>query len=127
MTFPVPREGSVAFFQKEVVASAARTTSGSTGTINIGHPATGMVVEIDVTAVAGTSPTLTVSLEDTFDGANWNKVVDLNSAAITATGRTVKRLDVTGLPFTNTTRLSWTLGGTAPSFTFSVNAFFARA
>lgn len=111
----------------ELLASAARTASGTSTRVQVNGPVTGAVVEIDVTEVAGTSPTLSIDLQDSLDGTNFNKVATLNAANITATGRVVYRLDARAVPIANTVRLAFTLGGTAPSFTFSVRAHWVRA
>jgi len=121
------REGIYEFSTEELLASAARTASGQSDQFHLGGVATAMVIEISATAVSGTVPTLDVDLEDTFDGTNWNKVVDVNAADITATGRTVKRFNVLDTPTTNRLRLNYTIGGTTPSFTFSVKAYLIRA
>lgn len=112
--------------QDELLPSAARTVSGQSDQFSVGGYASAAVIEIRVTAVAGTSPTLDIDLEDTFDGTNWNKVADINSAAITAAGVTVVRLNLANTPTTNRLRLNYTVGGTTPSFTFSVKAYFVR-
>lgn len=76
-----------------------------------------MRVQLDVTAASGTSPSLTVLLEDSLDGTNWNTIGTF--AAKTAAGREV--INVT-TPFAETVRASWTVTGTTPSFTFSILA-----
>jgi hypothetical protein len=71
--------------------------------------------QLNVTAVAGISPSLTVMLEDTLDGVNWNTVGTFSVA--TVTGREV--INITS-PFADDIRARWTMAGTTPSFTFSV-------
>lgn len=122
---PVP-SGSVAYGSDTLLASAARTATGTSDFVNLDGPTSGMVIQIDVTAVAGTSPTLTIDLQDTVDGAGYNKVVTLTPSNITATGRVVYRLDCRANPITNRVRLAWTIGGTSPSFTFDVKAISVR-
>lgn len=106
------------YLEEVWAASAARTTSGDSGVLgdNYGLFST-LRVEVDVTAVAGTSPTLTVTVQDSLDGTNWNAVAA--TASLTAVGRTV--LNVT-TPFARRLRVAWAVGGTAPSFTFAVRA-----
>lgn len=101
---------------QEAVASAARTATGNSGTRYGYGPASTLRVQLDVTAVTGTSPTMTVLVEDTLDGTNWNTIGTF--AAKTAAGREV--IDITN-PFSDKVRYSWTVGGTSPSFTFSVS------
>lgn len=101
-----------------LVASAARTTSGDSGALSGGGAASSLRVQLDVTAAAGTSPTLDVLIEDTVDGTNWNAVGTFAQKA--AVGREV--INITGL-FSETLRVRWTIGGTAPSFTFAVDCY----
>lgn len=96
-------------------ASAARTTSGDSGTQSGFESASVLRAQLDVTAASGTTPSVTVLLEDTLDGTNWNTVGTF--AAKTATGREVISV---ATPFTDRLRAKWTISGTTPSFTFSV-------
>lgn len=112
--------------------SAARTASG-TGTIATNHNARGARFVVNVTAVSGTTPTMTVRLQYSYDGANFidYDTTNLQTAPITANGQYV--FDVyPGLATTanasrngilpRTFRLVWTIGGTTPSFTFATYA-----
>lgn len=99
-------------------ASAARTTSGDSGTRDGYASAETLRAQLDVTAAAGTSPTLNVVIEDTIDGVNWNAIGTF--AQKTAAGREVINITT---PFTDSLRARWTIGGTGPSFTFSVSVF----
>lgn len=101
----------------DFAGSSARTASGSSGTIEGLTGVNTLRVQLDVTAAAGTSPTLDVVLEDTIDGTNWNTIGSF--AAKTATGREVINITT---PFAGAARARWTIGGTTPSFTFSVKA-----
>lgn len=98
------------------VASATFTASGQ----NAGLGGYGSVdvlrVQLDVTAVSGTSPTLDVVIEDTLDGVNWNTVGTF--AQKTAVGREVINITT---PFSDRLRVRWTIGGTTPSVTFAVD------
>lgn len=114
----LPIEKSVT---RRVVASAARTASGDSGDLDGYGAASTLRAQLDVTAAAGTSPTLDVVIEDTLDGVNWNTVATFTQK--TAAGRQVT--DIT-TPFAETLRVRWTVGGTTPSFTFAVD-FHAQA
>ena len=98
------------------VASAAITTTTTTATITP-TGGTSYEVNIPVTAVTGTTPTMDVGVEESDDGGtNWFRVYDF--PRITAIGmyRSPK------LPFTgNRVRYVQTIGGTTPSFTRAVN------
>jgi hypothetical protein len=96
-------------------ASAARATSGDSGTQPGYESADTLRAQLNVTTVAGTGPTLDVVLEDTLDGTNWNVIATF--AQKTGPGREV--INVTA-PFTDRLRARWTVGGTTPSFTFDV-------
>lgn len=72
---------------------------------------------LDVTAVAGTSPTLEIIVEDSPDGTDWHEVARMPVA--TAAGNT--DYDVTA-PFGEIVRFRAVIGGTTPSFTFRLDA-----
>lgn len=95
------------------VASAARTTTG-TGTAFDVDQAESLEASLDITAVAGTAPTLDLVLESTVDGTHWWTVGSFSQK--TAQGTDAK---VFG-PLGQQARWKWTIGGTTPSFTFSV-------
>jgi len=98
------------------VASAALTTTTTTAAFT---PTFGTCysVNIPVTAVTGTTPTLDVSVEESDNtGTDWFKVYDF--PRITATG--VYRSPVMRL-VGNRVRYVQTVSGTTPSFTRSVN------
>lgn len=112
---PAGVAGEQAYAEDILAASAARTASGDTGVLSDYGRANTLRVQLDVSAVAGTTPTLNVLLEDTLDGTTWNTIGTF--AQKTAAGREV--INVTS-PFAKRIRVSWTVGGTTPSFTFSV-------
>lgn len=99
-----------------LVASAARTTSSQTATLNGYDDVKSLRAQVDVTAASGTTPTLDVVIEDTLDGSTWNTVGTFTQQ--TAVSRQV--IDVATLG--RRLRVRWTIGGTTPSFTFSVLA-----
>lgn len=102
-----------------LVPSAARTAAGNTGALGAGWGAVSTIrAQLNVTAASGTTPSLTVLLEDSLDGTTWNTIGTFS--AKTAAGREV--INVTA-PFTDTVRVSWTVTGTTPSFTFEVLAY----
>jgi hypothetical protein len=113
----------VAFFganNKEIVgegvtlaASAARTASGNGTAVDTRESST-LRLLLDVTAASGTGPTLTVTIEQSSDGSTWRD----HSSFAQATGVTSERKTFGGVD--RWVRAKWTLGGTTPSFTFSV-------
>lgn len=102
----------------ELVASAARTTTGDSGALTGWEYASKLRVQLDVTAASGTTPTLDVVVSDSLDGTNWNTVGTFTQKV--TTGRQV--IDITTL-FADTIRVGWVIGGATPSFTFSVRAY----
>jgi len=100
-----------------LLASAAYTANGNGSDIDITNYDKAQVC-VNVTAVSGTSPTLTVYIDgkDTITGA----YIPLgNTSSITATG--VYSILLTGLAC-KYIRARYVIGGTTPSFTFSVTA-----
>lgn len=100
-------------------ASAAATTSGTTAAIR-NENGDELAVEVDVTAVTGTGPSMTVSVEWSHDGTTWftGDPPDVFTA-ITAVGKKVKEFDMKGPWY----RVAWAITGTTPSFTFALTAW----
>lgn len=98
-------------------ASAARTASGNSATALTNASGRNAHFFVNVTAATGTTPTLVVrvQIQDPV-GLGWIDLPGAATASITGTGLTL--LTVTNLP--RTYRLAWVIGGTTPSFTFSV-------
>ena len=75
-----------------------------------------VVITANVTALAGTLPTLALSVQWSADGTNFGPADPPDAfTQITATG-------VVSKSFTNKARwfrVAWVLGGTTPSFTFT--------
>ena len=94
---------------------AARTTAGSGGDMRVSGGYS-VRAQLNVTAASGTAPTLNVLIEDSLDGTNFNTIGTFTQR--TAAGREVINITV---PFSENLRVSWTIGGTTPSFTFSVD------
>lgn len=106
-----------------LLSSAARTASGTAGLDSMVAEFDSVDIFIDATAVSGTSPTMTVTYQASVDGGTtWFDVS--SGAAITAVGKQVinvpSKLGVQG-------RVSYAIGGTTPSFTFSAIAQLRRS
>jgi len=101
--------------------TAARTSTGQTSGIDLKNYDGDVVFLLDSAAGTGTSPTLDVTIEDSADnssfaaisGAAFTQVVDAASAQKLVVNKDSARRYV---------RIKYTVGGTTPSFTFSVNA-----
>lgn len=107
-------------------ASAAKTATGQTGVFSssvVNRDGTNQnVLNIlaAVTAVSGTSPSMTLSVQWSNDaGTTWFDADPADAfTAITATGNKVKQVTVKAPAF----RVLYTITGTTPSFTFSLTA-----
>ncbi len=98
------------------VASAAITATATTAALT---PTFGTTYEVNipVTAVTGTNPTLDVGIEESDDtGTNWFRVYDFPRIIATGIYRSPK-LPLTG----NRVRYVQTITGTTPSFTRAIN------
>lgn len=98
------------------VASLALTASATTGALTP-TGGTSYQVVIPVTAIAGTSPTLDVTVEESDDsGTNWFRVYDFPRITATGVYRSPK-LPLTG----NRLRYVQTVSGAGASFTRAIN------
>lgn len=102
----------------EMAPSAARTAAGNgTGWWEWGGRGWA-IFSVNVTAVSGTTPQLTVIVESSADGGTtWR--AQGQTAVITAVSVTDT---VINGQFSELVRVRWTVAGTTPSFTFSVQA-----
>jgi hypothetical protein len=75
-------------------------------------------IEIKVTAVSGTSPTLSVYIEGKFESTGDYKTL-VSQENITATGTWFATINPCAFRYL---RVRWVVGGTSPSFTFRVEA-----
>lgn len=97
----------------ELAASSARTSSGTGDSVDLGA-ATTALLRLDVTAASGTTPTLAVTIQTSPDELTWRNLGSF--ATVSAAGALERRLPGAS----KYVRAVWTLGGTSPSFTFSV-------
>jgi hypothetical protein len=105
---------------REVVPSAARTTSGNSGAIELAYSGQSDIVSLllSVTAFSGT-PSMTQAIEWSHDGTIFAPAdaADTMGAAIAGVAARVKVFTVKG-PFY---RIVWTITGGTPSLTFSMS------
>lgn len=103
-----------------IKASSATTTAGNSNDLALPGFAEFASVLISVTAIGGTSPTLTPAVQwSNNDGATWfaSDPADVFTT-ISAVSNVVKSFQVRGTSM----RLAWPLpGGTTPSLTFSAS------
>jgi hypothetical protein len=103
-----------------LVPPAARTASGTQSVPLDVSLMTEMSAFLIVNSASGTSPSLTVTLQDSPDGVNWANVYSF--PAVTS-GSTVLRAGWSDLKFClgRYLQATWSISGTTPSFTFSVS------
>jgi len=94
--------------------AGAQTVTNTSLAVNVGQFRS-VVVFLNVTAVSGTTPSMTVKIQDTGDGTNW---VDTGSAFAPVTAAGIFRLVVPDLGLF--LRAVSTITGTTPSFTYSL-------
>lgn len=97
-----------------LAASAARTESASGSALELGHRGL-LRLLLDCTASDGTEPSLLVIVETSKDGTTWRELGAFT--ALLAAGS--QRASFGGAD--RFVRARWALGGTSPSFTFSVS------
>ena len=104
-----------------VTASSAKTVSGNSGSIKAPNGPQ-VAILAAVSAVSGTTPSMTLSVEWSNDGSNFVPADAADTfTAITATPGAAKSFAAKGEFF----RLVWTITGTTPSFTFAATAYAA--
>lgn len=117
-----------------VEASSAKTASGNSAAAITNASGSGAIFFINVSAVSGTTPTLAVrvQVQDPVS-LSWVDVPGAVTASITATSLVMLTVapglveainSKVSFPLPRTYRLAWTIGGTTPSFTFSVGAAY---
>lgn len=102
-------------------SSRAETASGQAKPFPILREYTEAIFVLDVTAASGTTPTLDVTIE-TYDPVSnkWDTIVTFTQK--TGTGTEWKHSLDTGKKLGNIIRAKYVIGGTSPSFTFTVSA-----
>jgi len=95
--------------------SGTVTASGSTADIDV-STISALEVELKVTSVSGTSPTLDVYIEGKFETTGDYKPL-ASQTGITSTGIWFLTIDPLRFRYI---RVRWVVGGTSPSFTFTV-------
>jgi len=97
-----------------LAASAARTANGQGAAVEVGAAGTVRLL-MAVTAVAGTSPSATVTVETSHSGAgDWRSL----GTFAAKTGVATERKNFGGCD--RYVRATWAITGTTPSLTFAV-------
>ncbi len=101
--------------------TAARTATGQTSGIDLQTYDGDVVFLLDSAAGSGTSPTLDVTIEDSADNSSFAAISGAAFTQVTGTA-SAQKLVVNKDNARRYVRVKYTIGGTSPSFTFSVNA-----
>ncbi len=101
--------------------STAQTASGNSANLSV-QQLSELAVDVNVTAVAGTSPTLNLYIDRLgADGVWYNIWSGTQITAISVQSTSIGAGCITNQSFGSTIRFRWVLGGTTPSFTFSAS------
>lgn len=119
-----------------LIPSVARTATGTGEAFDLSKIANGprtfppqLLVQAEVTALSGTTPSITFLVEDSIDGVNWSTIGTFT--AITTVTRQVIQIAISGVaqaagfrwPFNPArVRVRWTISGTTPNLTSNVKA-----
>jgi hypothetical protein len=96
-------------------ASAAETVTGQSAGVEVEAYGEAQAL-LNVTAVAGTGPTLDVRFQTSDDGADWYDLGGSFAQQSAVNKPAVLKLTTIGRYL----RAVWTIGGTGPSFTFTL-------
>jgi len=107
----------MAYFDYTLSASGAQTATFNSAAIDMSSSSQASFYLI-VGTVTGTTPSLTVTLQDSPDGTNWFTLNTAFTAVVASTSLQVKRETNMG----RYVRANCVITGTTPSFTFSVLA-----
>lgn len=111
-------------------------SAGVSGPVFPTNTGAGLLVFINITAITGTTPTLTVTLRGSIDGGATNTYTILASAALNATGLTVLRVYPGLTAAANLTandvapgwcQITTAIGGTTPAVTATISAYSVTA
>lgn len=96
-----------------LLESTAQAASGVGASVDLGIQ-TGLLLDLAVSDVSGTDPTLNVVLETSKDNTTWRQLDAFEQ--VTAAGPAARAFAGAD----RYVRARWTLGGTTPSFTFAL-------
>jgi hypothetical protein len=108
-------------------ASAAETATTAGAGVATGPDGGSVLVTVAITAASGTTPTMTVAIEGSVDGSTWVTLGTFGAngyvhgtPATPPTNFTTTASKSGVFPSMPFVRYSSTIGGTTPSFTYSV-------
>src|SRR5690349_4610855 len=99
------------------------TTNGAALRVPGGEGGSHVVVAVHVSAVSGTTPSLTPKLQHSDDASSWSDVTGAAGTALTAAGNVL----FNGHTTKKFVRVVATVSGTTPSLTTTATVFGAKA
>jgi hypothetical protein len=143
MLFPAWPGSATASITQTVTASGSSNTTSAPYEYKIAESFNQAILYLTVSAVSGTSPSLTVAIQEWDPGSNQWVTIDTFAPITATTTSPVRRVlnasgippsyptsgngsagDATLGPFGQSLRVSWTVTGTTPSFTWTLGAVF---
>lgn len=103
----------------ETVVRTADTTTVNIPLVQNFSNCWAIVASVRSTLVSGTTPSMTVILQRTLDGTNWDNVLAFTAQTATNANQRMQGAVTDGSPMTQTSnqmRLNVTISGTTPSF-----------
>jgi len=114
----------------ELVASAARTTSGTGSAVDVGSVRQVGELALYITAASGSDASLELEVQTSEDGTTGWRTVSTDESATLVIGAGTTKREFVAAELARFVRLVWTISGTTPSYTFSVsgtaNSVYAR-
>lgn len=105
--------------------TAARTATGQGTSVDLKDFDGDLLLLLDSSVGTGTSPTLDVTLEESSDDSTFTALSGSAFSQVTDSSASQQKLAINKDAAKRYVRVKYTLGGTTPSFTFSVNAVAA--
>lgn len=102
--------------------SAARTATANGTGVDLQQYSGDVAVLLDSAAGTGTSPTLDVKLQDSADNSTFADISGATFTQVTSAAAAQEKIVINKDAARRYVRAVATIGGTSPSFTFSVNA-----
>lgn len=126
---PVYESGLARYVERDTVtlkAAGAETASTNGAAVELGDAAS-LFLTLAVTVVTGTLPTMTVNVQGSDDNTNWFTIAQIGAsgtvfgdAASAPTNFTAVATVRCCIPAPRYVRYASTIGGTSPSFTYSL-------
>lgn len=116
-TIPTDRTSVVVLNQSAIT----ETANGNTTNLSVGSLSE-LALDFNISAASGTSPTLNLYMDRLGTDGNWYTI--WSSAQVTAVSTVSTSLGAgttTNVSFSSTVRVRWAIGGTTPSFTFTIS------